>query len=983
MRLIIAGLLFGVSSALCHGQVFLKPMGEESAPLHEKSVTVHTVLDRGLATTTLTMVFANQSQARIEADFIYTLQPGSQATAFAYWYGNEKVPAQIVERERAAEIYKHITVRQHDPALIEVIGKRTFRARIFPVMPNSDLKVEVQMVQPWSRGKTFELPIQLKKGELLKSMDLEVESKDPDHTSLLSNYPLQLVDGIYRYHAESYRPDQPLRVTYRFPERSVRAHLLAAPSGGPVGFFALNVTGPKFSPVSLQAKGITFSELLPKPFPKIEPRREAVITGRYTGSGKTELFLIDRLGNHLSLGTQNFSGTPEPNHSATKLWAADKLGSLSVTKNRDEMIRLSERFGIPSLATSWLAIPEEERQRYAREKAEADLEIMVRNYVSLAADGKVDHALHSKIEATATKQGIYWKYIESENVWELGRRYANEFGIESVAGRVSGLKAKQNLLRIQRLAKLSGYPNLLRDCLENTPEVHRIADAIAEDILKNNTGPSANYRRKMLHKWSQLSSFSEKDFLRQHLSGWLYQLDNLIVRMRYAAATDPEGHTLEQLEVQRHRIEPYAEDKPGETYQMEYHQFFDNLVGNRFGVAQQKVAQFGPNSPEAMEALHMYFDQANAAHYTKTDRARAAINRYSLWNDIYQLGNDIAYGIDTPEHPSTVRWKLNQFEKLYDLDLSEQVDRDISNQGSQKAGEYVAAKLAIRQSQFQFDELKNQLNRLAKAGHFNPDQKIKEAFDQTLSDPRTKARYEYIEAKRNPNTPKVELLTKRRTLFALDNQRMRWYPDWASRHLDRIDVQVELDRLEHMPRTPDVELRIKAMKIRDNELRGSWGDPLITSDAPHDAKMVVAKLPDGTIKHLEWNEPNQRWECRFEIPSTAHEGRYKVEVVSILADYARKVENFTYVVDNTPPKGKITLAVEGDRLRILVECSEDVARAEAILPDGSTVSLAKVALGKFVETVKLPSNIPIQVKAVLIDKAHNLREISCSLNSLR
>ena len=87
-------------------------------------------------------------------------------TSFAYWYGDEKVPARIVEKEEAAAIYAHITARMRDPALVEMIGKNTFRARIFPVMPNSDLKVEMNLVQTLrsdAKGAHFTLPLQAKK----------------------------------------------------------------------------------------------------------------------------------------------------------------------------------------------------------------------------------------------------------------------------------------------------------------------------------------------------------------------------------------------------------------------------------------------------------------------------------------------------------------------------------------------------------------------------------------------------------------------------------------------------------------------------------------------------------------------------------------------------------------------------------------------------------------------------------------------------
>ena len=966
MRFPVAALLFGLTSALSSGQVFLKPNGADATPLREKSLIVHTVLDRGLASTRMTMVFANQTASRIEADFIYTLQPGMQATSFAYWYGREKVPAIIVERERAAEIYMHITTRQHDPALIEVIGKRTFRARIFPVMPNSDLKVEVEMVQPLSRGKAYELPIQLPKGQTLDSMDLEVDNRDSDQTELLSSYPLQAINGSLRYHAESLRPDHAFRLTYRYPSTKLRAHLFAAPSGGPDGFFVLNVTGESFDPVSIKATGILVSNVYPRRLPKIGPNHEAVIVGRYRGSGNHEVVLTDRAGHRLSLGSLKFSGISEQNHPATKLWAAAAIGSLSVKTQRNAMIALSERFGIPSPATSWLAIPQEERVRYAREKAEADVELLVRKYVLAVAEGQSTQDLVDRIDDLSSKSGIYWQNIKYQEIWQIARVYANELGIEIVAGRDAGRVAKHDLLRLNRLGKEGNYSNLVRDCLREASEVDRVADQIIEDISLDRTGPNVVARKARLRKWAKLTKFPEKEILRQHVSGTLYQLADLIVGMRYNHRTNPGGESLNQLVTILHRLEPYGEDHPGETYRNAYNQFFDNEVGEAFNVAKVAIAAHGADSPEANKALDDYFEASKKAHYDKRDRARAVSRRYALWNDLRDLSNEIAMGIDSSIRPDRALNKISAFEKLYDVDLSDQVKTTVGQRATETAYSIFFAKNAIRQNTEQINLLEAQLERLAKAGGFSAKVKLDEAFNQEFQDPRTRARYEYIQVKRNPNASKFDLAKKRRTLYALDQAQMHWANNWAANHVDRIDVQIELDRLEHERSTPEIEDKIKQLKAKDTELRGGWGDPLIVSNAPESAKMVVAKLPDGTLKHLEWNISNHRWEARFEIPSTAQEGRCKVEIVAILADETRTVETFTYVVDNTAPSGKIKLTADKDRLRISVECSEDVARVEATLPNGQLVKLDKVSSGLFAATTSMPLERPLKIKAVLI-----------------
>ena len=117
-------------------QVVLKPTGQNGVPLRAKSLTATVLVEKTrFATCDLDIVFANDIASRVEADFLYTVPDGAVVTNFAYFYGKERVPARIAEKERAAAIYKHITTRQRDPALVEMVGKNTFRARIFPVEP--------------------------------------------------------------------------------------------------------------------------------------------------------------------------------------------------------------------------------------------------------------------------------------------------------------------------------------------------------------------------------------------------------------------------------------------------------------------------------------------------------------------------------------------------------------------------------------------------------------------------------------------------------------------------------------------------------------------------------------------------------------------------------------------------------------------------------------------------------------------------------
>ena len=238
MRWLLAPLALTTLSPAAGAQALLKPHGESAAPLILKTLHADVKITGPVATTTLTLRYANPHSQRIEADFLYQLPEGAVATAFAYWYGDEKVPARIAERERAAAIYKAITTRQRDPALVELVGKNKLRARIFPVEPNADLRIELVYVSALPRDRDgsalFTLPLALdKEAPHLDACTANVSVIG--WPTLQNNLGLTFTEGALTYSVSHIRPNKNLRVRLR----GIADSLLAAPSGGRDGFFAL------------------------------------------------------------------------------------------------------------------------------------------------------------------------------------------------------------------------------------------------------------------------------------------------------------------------------------------------------------------------------------------------------------------------------------------------------------------------------------------------------------------------------------------------------------------------------------------------------------------------------------------------------------------------------------------------------------------------------------------------------------------------
>ncbi|MEZ6008508.1 MAG: VIT domain-containing protein [Planctomycetota bacterium] len=136
---------------------------------HEVTVEVRDQLAR----TTIEQVFRNATDVRTEGTFRFPLPAGASISGFAMWIGDEMVEADIVERQRARQIYEDILRRKKDPGLLEWEGGNLFQARVFPIEARSTKRVRVRYTQVLPlQGQAYRYRVPLT-SELLRQKPLE------------------------------------------------------------------------------------------------------------------------------------------------------------------------------------------------------------------------------------------------------------------------------------------------------------------------------------------------------------------------------------------------------------------------------------------------------------------------------------------------------------------------------------------------------------------------------------------------------------------------------------------------------------------------------------------------------------------------------------------------------------------------------------------------------------------------------------------
>ena len=141
-----------------------------------------------IARTTVEESFVNMTNSLepLEGVFYFPLPQDASISGFGMWIGNELVEADIVEKQRAREIYEIIKSEHRDPGLLEWQGGNLFSARVYPIPARSEKRVRIVYTQVLPRtGNTFRYSYALQ-SEMLKqhplrelSIDVKINSVVP------------------------------------------------------------------------------------------------------------------------------------------------------------------------------------------------------------------------------------------------------------------------------------------------------------------------------------------------------------------------------------------------------------------------------------------------------------------------------------------------------------------------------------------------------------------------------------------------------------------------------------------------------------------------------------------------------------------------------------------------------------------------------------------------------------------------------------
>ena len=115
--------------------------------LEIKEQTVQVTINNGVAVTRVEQTFVNAESRQVEALYTFPVPKGASVADFTMWIDGKEMIGEVVEKERARQIYNSYKQQRRDPGLLEQVDYKTFEMRIFPIAAHAEQRVRLTYYQ--------------------------------------------------------------------------------------------------------------------------------------------------------------------------------------------------------------------------------------------------------------------------------------------------------------------------------------------------------------------------------------------------------------------------------------------------------------------------------------------------------------------------------------------------------------------------------------------------------------------------------------------------------------------------------------------------------------------------------------------------------------------------------------------------------------------------------------------------------------------
>jgi Ca-activated chloride channel family protein len=112
-----------------------------------KEQDVKVTINNGVAVTEVDQIFLNKENRIVEALYTFPVPRGASVANFSMWINGKEMIGEVVEKERARQIYESYKQQKRDPGLLEQVDYKRFEMRIFPIAAGAEQRVKITYYQ--------------------------------------------------------------------------------------------------------------------------------------------------------------------------------------------------------------------------------------------------------------------------------------------------------------------------------------------------------------------------------------------------------------------------------------------------------------------------------------------------------------------------------------------------------------------------------------------------------------------------------------------------------------------------------------------------------------------------------------------------------------------------------------------------------------------------------------------------------------------
>jgi Ca-activated chloride channel family protein len=220
---------------------------------------VRVTINNGIAVTVVDQVFRNEEDRIVEALYTFPVPKNASVADFTMWIAGKEMVGEVVEKQRAREIYESYKRRGIDPGLLEQVDYKSFEMRIFPIAARAEQRVRLTYYQELDVDHdvcTYTYPLAMRTRQDVDSavrgrfaLTLEAKSEVPlaQMKSSSHNDQFVIVEHASRYHEASMELsggdlDRDVVISWKLERPQTGIDIITSRQDGEAGYALITLT---------------------------------------------------------------------------------------------------------------------------------------------------------------------------------------------------------------------------------------------------------------------------------------------------------------------------------------------------------------------------------------------------------------------------------------------------------------------------------------------------------------------------------------------------------------------------------------------------------------------------------------------------------------------------------------------------------------------------------------------------------------------